>query len=167
MNIKDIANLSGVSVATVSRYLNGGYVSREKKESIQTVIQETGYHPSRQAQMLRTHRTKVIGLIVPGICDVQIGEMLEEITEVFYSAGFQCLLGNSRNQDVRVLKHLEDFRNYQVEGILLVGQHLTEMQNEMLQSLPVPSVSLRIRKGQGLRAARELLRLVNGGAQQI
>ena len=45
MNINEIARLAGVSRATVSRYLNNGYVSSEKKEVIRRVIQETGHPP--------------------------------------------------------------------------------------------------------------------------
>lgn len=50
MNINEIAKLAGVSRATVSRYLNNGYVSDEKKERIQEVIDRTGYKPSTQAR---------------------------------------------------------------------------------------------------------------------
>lgn len=46
MTIKEIAKLAGVSSAAVSRYLNGGYVSDEKKEQIKKVIDATGYQPS-------------------------------------------------------------------------------------------------------------------------
>ena len=53
MTIKEIAQLAGVSSAAVSRYLNGGYVSEEKKEQIKKVIEETGYQPSAQARILR------------------------------------------------------------------------------------------------------------------
>ena len=56
MNINEIARLAGVSRATVSRYLNKGYVSEEKKEIIRKVIEETGYQPSAQAQTLRTKK---------------------------------------------------------------------------------------------------------------
>ena len=52
MNINEIAQLAGVSRATVSRYLNEGYVSAEKRERIRKVIRETGYHPSNSAQKL-------------------------------------------------------------------------------------------------------------------
>lgn len=54
MNINEIARLAGVSRATVSRYLNNGYVSSEKKAVIRRVIEETGYQPSSQAQTLGT-----------------------------------------------------------------------------------------------------------------
>ena len=46
MTIKEIAKLAGVSSAAVSRYLNGGYVSEEKKEQIRSVIEKTGYQLS-------------------------------------------------------------------------------------------------------------------------
>ena len=59
MNINEIARLAGVSRATVSRYLNNGYVSSEKKEVIRRVIQETGYQPSYQKnQSHRCHPSK-------------------------------------------------------------------------------------------------------------
>ena len=61
MTIKEIAQLAGVSSAAVSRYLNGGYVSEEKKEQIRKVIEETGYQPSAQARMLRTKKASLVG----------------------------------------------------------------------------------------------------------
>ena len=45
MTINEIAKLAGVSRATVSRYLNQGYVSEEKRERIRQVIDQTGYQP--------------------------------------------------------------------------------------------------------------------------
>ena len=45
MNISDIAKMAGVSPAAVSRYLNQGYISEEKKEAIRRVIAQTGYTP--------------------------------------------------------------------------------------------------------------------------
>ena len=65
MTIKEIAKLAGVSSSAVSRYLNGGYVSDEKKEQIKKVIDETGYQPSAQARMLRTKKACLIGVVVP------------------------------------------------------------------------------------------------------
>ena len=57
MTIKEIARLAGVSSAAVSRYLNGGYVSEEKKEKIREIIEKTGYRPS-------IHKQSIIRLIV-------------------------------------------------------------------------------------------------------
>lgn len=75
MTINEIAKLAGVSRATVSRYLNDGYVSDEKRERIKKVIKETGYVPSAQAQTMRTKKTRVIGVIIPRLNSDSIGGM--------------------------------------------------------------------------------------------
>ena len=77
MTIKEIAQLAGVSSAAVSRYLNGGYVSEEKKEQIRKVIEETGYQPSAQARMLRTKKASLVGVVVPKINSESISRMLD------------------------------------------------------------------------------------------
>lgn len=67
-NIKDIARETGLSVATVSRYLNGHpYVSREARYAIELTIRELGYRPNSSARSLRSGRT---GRIVVVVCDV-------------------------------------------------------------------------------------------------
>ena len=65
MTIKEIAQLAGVSSAAVSRYLNGGYVSDEKKKQIKRVIEETGYQPSAQARILRTKKACLVESLCP------------------------------------------------------------------------------------------------------
>ena len=65
MTMKELARLAGVSPASVSRYLNGGSLSQEKKAIIRRVIEKTGYQPDMAAQMLRTRTTDLGGLIVP------------------------------------------------------------------------------------------------------
>ena len=65
MNITEFAAYAGVSKAAVSRFFNGGYLSAEKKAAIAKAVEETGYRPSMQAQMMRTRRTRQIGVILP------------------------------------------------------------------------------------------------------
>jgi LacI family transcriptional regulator, sucrose operon repressor len=55
--IKDIAKLAGVAKSTVSRYLNGGQVSKKTKERIRKVIEETKYEPNTFAQSLKARKT--------------------------------------------------------------------------------------------------------------
>ena len=56
MTIKEVAALAGVSPAAVSRYMNGGSISEEKRERIRAVIERTGYRPNPAAQTMRTGR---------------------------------------------------------------------------------------------------------------
>ena len=65
MTIREIAQMAGVSTAAVSRYLNSGSLSEEKRRAIRAVIEQTGYKPDTAAQTLRTGRVNQIGVIVP------------------------------------------------------------------------------------------------------
>ena len=65
MTISEIAKMAGVSSAAVSRYLNNGSLSQQKRERIAKVIEETNYQPSEYARTMRTKKTKRIGVIVP------------------------------------------------------------------------------------------------------
>ncbi len=104
MNINEIASLAGVSRATVSRFLNDGYVSEEKKEKIRKVIEETGYKPSAQAQMLRTKKTNLIGVIIPKINSDSISRMVAGISIVLSRAGYQHLLAHTDHDEYEEVK---------------------------------------------------------------
>ena len=97
MNINEIAKLAGVSRATVSRYLNDGYVSEEKRKVIKEVIEQTGYQPSAQAQSLRKQVTGLIGVIIPRIQSESVSRMVAGISRVLSESGYQLLLANTQN----------------------------------------------------------------------
>ena len=80
MTIAEIAKLAGVSSAAVSRYLNNGYISDEKKQKIKQVIEQTGYRPSLQAQTLRTKKSKLIGIVLPKINSETISRIVAGIS---------------------------------------------------------------------------------------
>ena len=77
MNITTFAQYAGVSKAAVSRYFNGGYLSAEKRAQIAAAVEATGYRPSMQAQMLRTRRTRQIGVIMPRLSSESCARMVE------------------------------------------------------------------------------------------
>lgn len=66
LTISQIANLAGVSKATVSRVLNGyPHISPEIREKVQAVIQETGFQRNNVARLLASNRSNIIGLVIP------------------------------------------------------------------------------------------------------
>lgn len=140
MNIKDIAQLAGVSRATVSRYLNNGYVSDEKKERIKAVIDSTGYVPSTQAQMLRTKRTRLIGVIVPKINSETVARVVDGISQVLAAQKYHMLLANTDNDFEKELDFLNIFANDRVDGVILMASVLTKRHHSLLCRLPVPVV---------------------------
>lgn len=142
MTISEIAARAGVSKAAVSRYLNNGYISQEKRDRIRQVIEETGYIPSQQARGLRTGRTHTIGVILPRIDSESISRIVAGISDVLGARGFQLLLTSTDNNVDRELTALDYFRNNQVDGLLFIATILTPAHHAVIETMPVPLVMI-------------------------
>lgn len=175
MTIAEIAARAGVSKTAVSRYLNDGYVSAEKREAIRRVIEETGYVPSRQAQLLRTGQSHLVGVILPRIDSESISRVVRGISRVLDASDFQLLLANTENDEKRELQYLELFRKGRVDGILLVATMLTPAHHAAIRSCQVPVVVIGQQTGDcscvfhdDAGAARNLTQvLLDAGRRQI
>jgi LacI family sucrose operon transcriptional repressor len=143
MDINEIARLAGVSRATVSRYLNDGYVSQEKRKLISKVIQETGYIPSQSAQQLRTGRTNLVGVIIPKIYSQSVARMVAGITEGFAGTNYHTLLSSTDNDPSEEVRCLRVFAERpRVDGIILLASVISEDHLDALHALSVPAVIL-------------------------
>ena len=63
--IKDIAQKTGLGLATISSYLNGGNVREKNRIKIEAAIEELHYEINEVARGLKTNRTKTIGVVIP------------------------------------------------------------------------------------------------------
>lgn len=142
MNISTIAKLAGVSTATVSRYLNHGYVSEEKRQRIREVIERTGYMPSSSAQTLRTGKNNLIGVIVPKISSESVARMVDGITEIVNNSSYQVLLANTGNNTERELEYLKIFRLNNVDGVIFIGTFMSKKHLALMKSYKKPIVLL-------------------------
>ena len=140
MTIKEIARLANVSSAAVSRYLNGGYISEEKRAQIRKVIEETGYHPSAQARTLRTKRASLVGVVVPKINSESISRVTEGIGNVLAARGYQMLLASTDNNAKKEIEYLHLFEKYPVDGIILIGTMITAEHRRFLKNARIPVV---------------------------
>lgn len=141
MDINQIAQMAGVSRATVSRYFNNGYVSQEKREIIAKVIEKTGYAPSQQAKTLRTGKTNVVGVIIPKINSTSISRIVAGISQVVNDAGYQVLLANTANDAAREVEFLKLFQqSNQVDGAILVATMFSPEHYRAMDALRVPLV---------------------------
>jgi LacI family transcriptional regulator len=135
--MKEIARLSGVSVATVSHVLSGKKnVSAPVRDSVLKAIELTNYKPNAIAKSLRINKTHIIGVLVEDIQGLPVPEIVDGICRFLDERGYQVLLSNLRllqklyNQYEQLraytetinrgLQLLEDAR---VDGIIYVAMH--------------------------------------------
>jgi LacI family transcriptional regulator len=92
VTIKDVAAQAGVSVATVSKVINGRYgVSAATLARVQAVIADMGYEASLVAQSLRNHRTNVIGILVADLEPFST-ELLKGAAKAIRDTGFELVV---------------------------------------------------------------------------
>ncbi len=143
MDINDIARRAGVSRATVSRYLNNGYVSQEKRKLIKRIIQETGYVPSQNAQQLRTGKTRLVGVIIPKINSQSVSRMVAGITDELAQNNYHVVLANTNNNEALEVDYINMFcGRHHVDGIILIATVFTPEHNDTFRAMNVPFVVL-------------------------
>lgn len=140
MTISEIAKMAGVSNAAVSRYLNGGSLSQEKKIRIREVIEETGYRPDTYAQMLRTKKVRQIGVIVPKINSSSVAAVTAGISTVLNREKYMFLLANTDNNEQKELEYLSLFGANRVAGVILLATVITPEHEDMLSNMSIPVV---------------------------
>lgn len=140
MNIKEVAKLAGVSVSSISRYFNGGYISEEKRQIIKKIIEKTGYQPSVQAQMLRTKKTKLIGVILPKINSESVSRIISGISIVLSEQGYQIILANTENNTDKEIDYLNLFKNNNVDGIIFIATIFKKEHRTLLKQIKVPVI---------------------------
>lgn len=140
MTISEIAKLAGVSSAAVSRYLNNGSLSQEKRERIQKVVEETNYQPSENARAMRTKKNMRIGVVVPQIDSESVPRILSGISQVLDQKNYNVMLMNSNQNMEKEISILETFEHSQVDGLILAASILTQRHREALRRMPFPVV---------------------------
>lgn len=140
MTISDIAKMAGVSSAAVSRYLNGGPLSAEKRAAIHRVVQKTGYAPDAAAQTLRTGKMNQIGVITPNISSQSVGQVVTGITQELDASRYLMLLANSAIEESRELSYLAAMQRNHVAGVILMGTVYTPALAQALRDCRVPVV---------------------------
>jgi DNA-binding LacI/PurR family transcriptional regulator len=120
--IKDVARLSGVSAATVTRALRGHpRVLPETRRRVEDAAQILDYRPHSLAQALATGASQTIGLLLPSTGDRYWGEVAVGIEERAAEDGLAVLLANSHGEVSRAERMLELFLTKRVDGVIVTG----------------------------------------------
>lgn len=136
--IADIARLAGVAKSTVSRYLNGGSVSKNTSEQIKRVIKETGYVPNTFAQSLKAKVTNIIGTVVPRLDSFATSQTLIGIDDKLRSLRYQMLISNTSQDTSREIEAIYEFSRQKVAGIILLAAQITEEHLVAIEQSGIP-----------------------------
>jgi len=119
--IKEVADLAGVAVGTVSHVINGSVpVSEALRRKVQDAIRELDYHPNHVARSLKTSRTRTLGIIVPDMTISFFPQVIRGAESAARERGYSLIAVNSDDDGDRQRELLSLLRSQRVEGVLLV-----------------------------------------------
>lgn len=176
--IKDIAELAGVSPATVSRVLSGQItVKEETRRRIEEAVRKFDYRPNYLARSLVLKETKTVGVVIPDILNPYYSALARGVEDEARRVGRSVVLCNSDNRVDKELSYLQMLEYKQVDGIILVsaghqGAHLKELIDRkiplVLASRRVDGVDVDTVAVDNVKGAREATRhLIQMGHRRI
>jgi LacI family transcriptional regulator len=121
VTIREIADLAGVSIATVSRVVNGhSDVSEETRDAVMRIVREHGYATNRSARGLSAGRTGLVGVLVPLVYPVYFSAILSGAAEALYEQELRLVLSPTQHEHDREVSLLDRLMHGMTDGALIV-----------------------------------------------
>lgn len=136
ITIYDVAREANVSMATVSRVVNGNQnVKPATRQKVLAVIERLDYRPNAVARGLASKKTKTVGVIIPDISNVFYAELVRGIEDIATMYRYNIILTNSDQQADKEVQLLSTLFSKQVDGIVMMSDEVTkDMLTEMERS---------------------------------
>lgn len=127
-SLRAVADLAGVSVATVSRVMSGSShpVAEATRQRVVQAADDLGFQPNRLARALVTARSQTVGVIVHDISDPYFGEMVKGFEDGIRVDGYRLFVASSDRDPKRELEYVRAFDAYRVDAIVFAASGLTD-----------------------------------------
>ena len=141
--IYDISSRAGVSIATVSRVMNGSpKVSAKTKERVLQVIEECGYEPNAFARGLGTGSMRTIGILCADVADLYLANAVSYLERELRQNGFDTILNCTGYEHERKAACMRAMEARRVDAVILVGSHYVESTPKKNQYILDASVNI-------------------------
>ena len=127
ITIYDVAREAGVSMATVSRVVNGNKnVKENTRKKVLEVIDRLDYRPNAVARGLASKKTTTVGVVIPNIANSYFATLARGIDDIATMYKYNIVLASSDENDDHEVTVINSLFAKQVDGIIFMGYHLTE-----------------------------------------
>lgn len=139
VTIYDVAREANVSMATVSRVVNGNpNVKPATRKKVLQTIERLGYRPNAVARGLASKKTTTVGVIIPDISSIFFSELARGIDDIANMYKYNIILSNSDQNIDKEIKLINTMLEKQVDGIVFMGGKVTEEHVNQFKTSPVP-----------------------------
>ncbi|AGB41744.1 transcriptional regulator [Halobacteroides halobius DSM 5150] len=139
--IKDVAQLAGVSKATVSRVINNNdVVIPETKQKVKQAIKKLNYSPNMNARYLRRDKTKLVGLFIPDISNPFFGNIVKGIENLAELYDYNVVLFNTNFDFEKEKRSLQVLKDRRADGMIYLGGTFNQQKSDLLHNCNFPIV---------------------------
>lgn len=118
--IKDVAKYTGLSISTISKYLNGGNVLEPNKELIEKAIRELDFKVNEMARGLKTNRSMTVGVLIPSLENIFFTSIVSHIESILLQEGYSTILCDYKESPELEEKKLHFLLDKMVDGIVMM-----------------------------------------------
>ena len=142
VTINDIARATGLSTATISKYINHKKIREENRILIEKAIQELGYTPNRNAQLLRAKNTHTIGILISDLGNYFWGELVNSIIKHFTDHGYTVIVCSFFFEHQKEIDTIQDIISQHFDGVIMLPSCWHDDLYQLLQNTGIPVVML-------------------------
>lgn len=141
ITIYDVAREANVSMATVSRVVNGNpNVKPTTRKKVLDTIERLGYRPNAVARGLASKKTTTVGAIIPDISSTFFSELARGIEDIAAMYKYNIILSSSDQNKDKEIHLINTMLEKQVDGIVYMGGEITEDHIAQFKTAQVPVV---------------------------
>lgn len=140
--IRDVAKLAGVSVGTVSRYLNGAVLKSSNQRKIQSAINKLGYQQNYIAKGLKNNKSMAIGVLINSLDDVFATSIVSELELFVEQFGYSIIICDYRQNSKRLNEKIDFLLQRSIDGLITFHVESSSPSLRKVNSLGIPIVAI-------------------------
>lgn len=141
ITIYDVAREAGVSMATVSRVVNGNpNVKPSTRKKVSDVIDRLDYRPNAVARGLASKKTTTVGVIIPNVTNLFFSSLARGIDDIASMYKYNIILANSDENSEKEVQVFNTLLSKQVDGIIFMGHNVSDAIKKEINRTNTPVV---------------------------
>ncbi len=144
VTLKDIAKTAGVSIATVSKVINGktNDIGDHTVLRVEKIIKEMNYVPNMMARAMKTNRSFIIGLLIPDIRNPFFTEIARGAEDIAFELGYSIFLCNTDDNFDKESKQIKTLSELQIDGLIIAGSMVRNYRSEVQTVINIPLIAI-------------------------
>lgn len=146
--IKDVAKHAGLSIATISKYINGGNVLEENRKLIERAINELDFKVNEIARGLKTNKTMTIGVLIPNLENIFFTSIVSNIENILIQNGYSTIICDYKENEAMEKEKLQFLVNKMVDGIITMplGSDMKSVNSIIEKNIPIVLIDRPIKE---------------------